>query len=51
VDIKEDPAMSDQKRERPEEREGEYTDTEASDVNTPEPHHGEYTESEIPEDE
>ncbi|GGI37708.1 hypothetical protein GCM10010988_15320 [Cnuibacter physcomitrellae] len=41
--------MSDDKR--PQEREGEYTDTEAADVNVPEPEHGEYTDSEIPEDE
>ena len=43
--------MSDQKHERPEERDGEYTDTEEKDVSVPEPVHGEYTDSEIPEDE
>ncbi len=30
------------------ERDGEYTDTEADDVNVPEPDEGEYTDSDIP---
>lgn len=33
------------------ERDGEYTDTEADDVNVPEPEPGEYTDSEIPGEE
>ena len=39
------------KREQRGERDGEYTDTEAEDVDVPEPEAGEYTDSEIPGDE
>lgn len=47
-DIEED--LMTEKKDRGE-RDGEYTDTEADDVEVPEPRSGEYTDSVIPEDE
>ena len=50
TDIEED-LMTEKKDREHGERDGEYTDTEAENVNVPEPESGEYTDSVIPGDE